>query len=209
MSLSLVLDVSDSVCEDGDDLFLLRFVREDAGKVWHDPVESEVSHRARFPRDSHWRVRVSDGAQFDFGEDLGPLPVSERVLMSARTSAMRRIRSIRRMSARMIGVMTKGIKAGELSLRGNRRGDLHSRGKSQELPALCISRRSVRCDGEAVASDPLGRCGFWIPPAAAPRELGTREMEKGIRNKQGHRYHFHSILSARMMIDGRISGQIS
>jgi hypothetical protein len=129
MSLSLVPDAPDSVCEDGDGLFLLRFVREDAGRVWRDPVESEVSHRAWFPRDVHWRVRVSDGAQVDFGEDLGPLPVSERVLMSARTSAMRRIRSIGRMSARMIRVITNSIKAGELSLRGNRRGDLHSRGE--------------------------------------------------------------------------------
>jgi hypothetical protein len=78
MRLDLVPDVPDSVGEDGDGLFPLRLVREDARRVWCGPVEREVSHRARLPRDAHWRVSLSDGAQFDFGEDLGSFPVSER-----------------------------------------------------------------------------------------------------------------------------------
>jgi hypothetical protein len=78
MSLGLVLDAPDSVGEDGDGLFPLRLVREDAGRVRRGRVEPEVSHRARFPRDAHRRVGFSDGAQVNFGEDLGSLPVSER-----------------------------------------------------------------------------------------------------------------------------------
>jgi hypothetical protein len=78
MSLGLVSDAPDSVGEDGDGLFPLRLVQEDARRVWRVPVESEVSLRARFPRDAHRRVRLSDRVQVDFGEDLGPFPVGER-----------------------------------------------------------------------------------------------------------------------------------
>jgi hypothetical protein len=80
MSLCLVPDAPDCVGEDGDGLFPLRFVREDAGRVRRGPVEPEVSHRGRFPRDAHRCVRLSDGAQVDFGEDLGSFPVSERAI---------------------------------------------------------------------------------------------------------------------------------
>jgi hypothetical protein len=78
MSLGLVPDAPDSVGEDGDGLFRLRLVREDARRVRREPVEPEMSLRSRFPRDAHWRVRLSDGAQVDFGEELGPFLVSER-----------------------------------------------------------------------------------------------------------------------------------
>jgi hypothetical protein len=45
----------------------------------------------------------------------------------------------------------------------------------------------------------MGKDGYW---ALQARE--TREMENGIRIKPDYRSHFHSIISVRMMADGRV-----
>jgi hypothetical protein len=123
MSLGLVLDASDFVCEDGDGLFPLRFVREDTGRVRCDRVEPEVSHQARFPRDAHRRVRLSDGAQVDSGEYLGPFTVSEWAADKPEDFSNKEEPVYRQDVSPDDWSDDDGIKAGELSLRGNWRGD--------------------------------------------------------------------------------------
>jgi hypothetical protein len=59
-----------------------------------------------------------------------------------------------------------------------------------------------------MALEAWGRDGTSDIVDAASKEW-TREMGKGIRSKPGHRSRFHSIISARMMADGRVSRQIS
>jgi hypothetical protein len=121
---------------------------------------------------------------------------------------MRKSRSIGRMSARMIRMMTKGIKAGELSLGGNRRGDLLSRGKSFGLPVLRITR-PLRAARGKWASPIIGVMRLLDPACGGAAGVwDARKMERGLRSRPDHRSHFHSIISARIMIDGGVRTDI-
>jgi hypothetical protein len=66
MSLGFVPDALDSVGEDGDGLFPFRLLQGPVRSCRTGSVTSEV-----VARDAHRCVRLSDGAQVDFGEELG------------------------------------------------------------------------------------------------------------------------------------------